>query len=553
MLFRRLVLAVIALTSALALGVLLAHVLAHGGWTVWKVLILVCFAGTVPWLGLGPGNGSIGFLIGMTSRDPARAVFPADAAFEAGPVTARTAIALTVRNEDLAAVLPPLGRLLDGLAQQGAGGQFVAWILSDTQDADLAAVEAAEAAEFGRARYRRRDGTAGFKAGNVMEFLDHHAQGCDLALMLDADSEMSADAVLRLVHIMQASPRLGIVQHLTVGSPAASAFPRIFQFGMRAGMRSWAIGQAWWQGDEGPYWGHNAILRIAPFRDHARLPALPGGGPILSHDQVEAALLRGAGWGVAVLAAEAGSFEANPPTLIEFLRRDARWMAGNLQYRHLLGLRGLRPMGRWQLVQAILLFSGGPLYTGMLLFAAINVATGGGAAVPRGEMVGLATAWLGVVYAPKWLGYIDVLLRGGQRARYGGGARFALGIVAETVFTLLLDAIQMPHKTLAIARIALGADERWLPHERTRRGVGWGEAARVFWPHTLFGAVVFTLFALGSWGAVLWALPFAGGLLVAVPFCVVTSAAGFSAWLRRSGVCAVPEEVAMPVRVVEPT
>ena len=127
-------------------------------------------------------------------------------------------------------------------------------------------------------------------------------------------------------------------------------------------MRTWATGQAWWQGDEGPYWGHNAVVRIAPFRAHCRLPALPGGRHILSHDQVEAAVLRGAGWGVRVLPDEDGSWEANPPALPEFLRRELRWLAGNMQYRHLLRLPDLRAMGRWQLVQAILLFVGAPLY-----------------------------------------------------------------------------------------------------------------------------------------------------------------------------------------------
>ena len=141
---------------------------------------------------------------------------------------------------------------------------------------------------------------------------------------------------------------------------------------MRAGMRVWATGQAWWQGDEGPYWGHNAILRIAPFREHARLGKLPDGSFILSHDQIEAARLCAAGWGVCIWADEAGSLEANPPALPEFLHRDARWLAGNLQYRYLIGAPGLRPMGRWQLVQAILLFAGAPLYTAMLALASIS-------------------------------------------------------------------------------------------------------------------------------------------------------------------------------------
>ena len=148
-----------------------------------------------------------------------------------------------------------------------------------------------------------------------MDFLDRHAEGHELMLCLDADSEMSAEAVLRLVACMEADSRLAIVQQLIAGRPATAAFPRLFQFGMRAGMRSWATGQAWWQGPEGPYWGHNAVVRIAPFREHCRLQPLPDGSPILSHDQVEAVRLHAAGWKVCCLPDEAGSLEGNPPAL----------------------------------------------------------------------------------------------------------------------------------------------------------------------------------------------------------------------------------------------
>ena len=151
---------------------------------------------------------------------------------------------------------------------------------------------------------------------------------------------------------------------------------------MRAGMRSWATGQAWWQGGEGPYWGHNAILRIEPFRRHCRLEALPDGSPILSHDQVEAVRLHAAGWKVCCLPEEAGSMEGNPPALPEFMARDLRWAAGNMQYFALFRLPGMTWMGRWQLAQAILLFLGAPLWVGVLVFAVLNVATGGGAATP---------------------------------------------------------------------------------------------------------------------------------------------------------------------------
>ena len=92
------------------------------------------------------------------------------------------------------------------------------------------------------------------------------------------------------------------------------------------------MGQAWWVGDCGPYWGHNALVRIAPFVAHCELPVLAGkpplGGRILSHDQVEAALMRRGGFEVRVLPVEIGSFEDNPPNAVAFVERDTRWCQG---------------------------------------------------------------------------------------------------------------------------------------------------------------------------------------------------------------------------------
>ena len=553
---RRIAFAGILLLVAVGLTTLAARALAPGGWTVVKALLLLCFVGAAPWLGVCAGNAVPGFLILLLARHPARYVLPEAVDPDAGPIRLATALAVTIRDERMDEVLPALRRLLDGLDLACAGtadGRFALFILSDTRDAALAAAEARATEAFRaadrnpvRIRYRRRAATDGFKAGNVMDFLDHHADGFAAAVMLDADSEMSAGAVLRLVRLLQSQPLIGIVQHLTAGLPAEAAFPRLFQFGMRAGMRVWATGQAWWQGDSGPYWGHNAIIRVAPFRAHARLDALPDGAAILSHDQIEAAQLRAAGWGVWMWADEDGSAEANPPALPEFLRRDARWLAGNMQYRHLLTRPGLRAMGRLQLVQAMLLFGGAPLYVAMLALVAVSVAAGGGAEVPQGRMAALALAWPLTLYAPKLLGYAQVLLAPGLRARYGGGMRFALGTACEIVFTLLLDAPAQVSKTLALLRLALGRRADWATQNRSARGVAWAEAARLFWPHTLFGVAVFAGLAAGSWGAVLWALPFAGGLLIAIPFCVLTADPRVSDLLRRRGIAAIPEEMAEP-------
>jgi membrane glycosyltransferase len=543
MLFRvSLVVCIVALVCA-GLGYAIVLTLAPGGWTVGKAVLLASSLATAPWVGFCAANGMIGFVIRLN-----RAAEP-PAVKIVGPLP-RTAIALMVRNEDLAVVLPPTRHLLDGLGNAGHGDAFALFVLSDTSDPAAAKAEQRAVAGFqasdrdpGRIHYRRRRENTGFKAGNLMAFLEDHAYGFELALILDADSVMTPEAVVRLAIAMRDDPALGIIQHLTVGLPAASAFPRLFQFGMRAGMRTWATALSWWQGDECVYWGHNAMLRIAPFRAHCKLPLLPGGAHILSHDQIEAAMLRAAGWGIRLLAEEDGSYEANPPALPEFVRRELRWMAGNFEYRHLLKMSGLRPMGRWQLVQAILLFGCAPFYLTFLLAAAWVAATDAGSPFPARPALATTLISACALYAPKLLGYLELLLSRAKRTRYGGVVRVLIGMLLETAFTLLLDAINMLAKTVATVRIALGLREHWRPQNRSDRGVSWSEAARLLWPQTVLGCVVFGCFVHAGWTAVIWAAPFAIGLVLAVPFCVVTANPAVGAWLRERRVAAIPEEL----------
>ena len=301
------------------------------------------------------------------------------------PVTASTAILLCIRNELPERMIRNLEPMLAGLDAAGYGERFHLYVLSDTSDADIASSEeACFAALTSRWRdrvaitYRRRAVNTAYKAGNIREFCERWGSQHDFAVTLDADSFMTADAVLRLVRIMQADPRLGILQGLIVGLPSTSAFARVFQFGMRLGMRSYTIGSAWWQGDCGPYWGHNAVLRLEPFIAHCALPVLSSDGTedrhILSHDQIEAVLMRAAGYDVRVLPQEDLGWEENPPTLLEFIRRDLRWCQGNMQYWRFLALPGLKPVSRYQLVLAILMFIGSPAWIGLLVLGTLAVA-----------------------------------------------------------------------------------------------------------------------------------------------------------------------------------
>ncbi len=547
LILRRLIFAVLMLGSAGGLLVLAWATLAPGGISPAEAVMLACLAVVAPWCGMGLANGLLGLWLLLSRHDPAAAVLPA-AAGKPGMPQLRTAIAVCLRNEDMDSVLPPLARLLDGLNAAGAGPWFSLFLLSDTQDAALARREAmavvafrARRADAAHIHYRRRPDNAGFKAGNIMEFLDHHAAGHELMVTLDADSEMSAAAVLRLVACMQAEPRLALVQQLTVGRPVRAAFPRLYQFGMRAGMRAWATGQAWWQQGQGPYWGHNAIIRIDPFRRHCRLAPLPDGRVILSHDQVEAVRLHAAGWWVMCLPSEEGSLEGNPPALPEYLARDRRWGAGNMQYWALLRLPGLTWMGRWQLVQAILLFLGSPAWVVLLAAAAVNVALGD--AVYRALLPWLLLAGWGSNYASKLAGYAELLLRPRLARRYGGWGRALAGVLAELGFTLVFEPIAQVNRALCLAALPFGAGRGWAPQNRGERGVAWADALRQLWLHTLLGLALCAGFALGGWAALAWALPFMLGLVLAVPFCVATAAPTFSGWLTRHGLAATPEEL----------
>lgn len=537
---RRGVFFLLVLLLAVGLVALVARAMAAGGFTVWEWLTLLAFAGTAPWTALCGANAMIGLALLLGSRDAPRAVLPALGQVRPGLPTGHTVIAVCIRNEDMAEVLPPLRRLICGLAEAKAEALFILWFLSDTQDMAAAIAEEAAIRTIPGAHYRRRARNTGFKAGNVMDFLDRDAGEAEFMLCLDADSEMTASAVLRLVAVMEADPKLAIVQQLIVGRPASAAFPRLFQFGMRAGMRAWATGQAWWQAEQGPYWGHNAIIRIAPFRQHARLEPLPDGSPILSHDQVEATRLTHAGWKVMALPAEDGSMEGNPPALPEFMARDMRWGAGNMQYWALLKLPKLTWLGRWQLVQAMLLFAGTPLWTLTLVFAVLNAATGGGAGTNGPALFAAMLACWACIHAPKLCGYLEVMAKPALAARYGGRGAFLRGALAELVFTTLLDPISTFNKALFLAVLPFRRLRGWAPQNRADRGVGWGDAARLLWPHTLFGALCFALVPIAAWA---WLAPWALGLVVAIPFCVVTSTPGFSAWLRAKRVAATPEEL----------
>ena len=554
---RRVLVAALNIASMALLGWALARIFGAGGWTVADIIIFVSFLIGAPWTVMGFWNAVIGLWLlngaknGLAQTSPFMAAGEGDAS-----IKERTAIAMFLRNEDAERALSRLAATKRSLDATGFGEQFDVYVLSDTDDVAIADEEAVAfdrwRADLGpNARYRRRQKSTGWKAGNIRDFMRRWGGDYAFFLPLDSDSLMSGEAILKLQRIMEAHPRLGILQSLVVGAPATSAFARLFQFGMRHGMRSFTMGAAWWHGDCGPYWGHNALIRVAPFRAKCGLPILPGKGPlaghILSHDQIEAALMRRAGYEVRVMPVEGESYEDNPPTLFDFTKRDLRWCQGNMQYWRLLALKGLKPMSRFQVFAAIAMYFGAPAWMAMTSAAAFKIFEADFMEVDFAFAVSMFFIMFAVSLFPKIAGWIDIALRPGGAAAYGGRLRFAAGAVAETIFSIMLAPVVAFRVTLFMIGLAFGRSVVWTGQQRDAYRLTWATAIRGLWPQTLFGlGLVALILAGGAPQALPWAAPVVLGLGLAIPFAVLTSHPALGRWTEQAGLAAIPEEATTP-------
>jgi membrane glycosyltransferase len=556
---RRAIFALLFVITMVASLWLAAVALAPCGFGFLYVAALVLFAVTLPWMVAGFWNAVIGFIVMRCAADPAMAVMPATARVrDDEPVTASTAILLCIRNELPARLIRNLEPMLAGLEASDYGERFHLYVLSDTSDADLAMKEETQFTELAlrwRDRmaitYRRRAVNAAYKAGNIREFCDRWGSRHEFAVTLDADSFMTAEAILRLVRIMQADPRLGILQGLVVGLPSTSLFARIFQFGMRLGMRSYTIGSAWWQSDCGPYWGHNAVLRLKPFIDHCDLPVLKDGEQerhILSHDQIEAALMRSAGYHVRVVAREDLGWEENPPTLLEFMRRDLRWCQGNMQYWRLLALPNLKPVSRYQLMLAIMMFIGSPAWVGLLVLATVAlVSFDSPAGFIRADAGSALFCWVLVMwFSPKIAGAVDLLLRRDACRKFGGSGRVLANLAIETVYSIVLCPILWISHTIFLAGLLFDCEIGWIGQVRDDHAVSFKLALAGLWPQTLIGCLALGLVSATQPAALPYVLLLAGGPALAVPFAMLTAWPALGRLAVRIGIGRLPEETATP-------
>ena len=474
--------------------------------------------------------------------------------------TTRTALLMPLYNEDAGAALGRLASLDASLARLGVSDAFDLFVLSDSRIEDAIVAEQLAFGGFrqrahSQAFYRRRPMNTEHKAGNIGDWTRRFGGAYEFMVVLDADSTMAGETVLRLVDAMERNPGVGLIQTAPTIVKAETLFSRVSQFGVRLYGRVAAAGLAFWAGSEASYWGHNAILRVRAFAECAGLPVLPGkkpfGGNVMSHDVVEAALMRRAGWAVHVTAALDGSCEETPPSLTDFVRRDHRWCQGNLQHLGLIAAPGLNFMSRLQLAMGCMAYLSSPLwFLSLVLGLAIQLRypTDWGSFLyflhPELSGFMLASLLAGVLLiGPKLMGGALVMSRPGERRAFGGGRTLIKGMASEVALSALLAPILMVSTTRAIVLILSGKDAGWTAQTRTAEGLGWKDAFRAMRWQMITGLGFCAGLAFRPDLSLMFA-PIVLPLLFAPALAVWTSRVSIGERAARAGCLVTPEETA---------
>ncbi len=471
--------------------------------------------------------------------------------------SSRTALVFPVYNEDPHTVFTAVEVMARAIAGFDLDGVDI-FILSDTQDPALAAAEAAAYAALPRSagpaiHYRRRVANIRRKAGNIADFCENHGVNYDYMVVLDADSLMTAGSIASMIGLMDANPRAGIIQTVPYPVGRETLFARAQQFAARLYGPLLVEGLAFWQQADSNYWGHNAIIRIAPFVAHCELPVLPGrapfGGEILCHDVVEAALMRRGGWEVWVVPEIEGSYEALPANMVDFAQRERRWCQGNLQHLGVVGAPGLRPTGRYHLGVGVLNYLSGPLGVGFAALATVDAWQGGSATAAllgtgRWEHTALLTLVLVVLYGAKLCTLAVVLADREAAAGYGGRLRLLASAAVEQMAAMVTSPVSLVLYTRFIVTNLLGRAVGWEAQPRDDRGVSWPEALRCMRGPALAAAVWLAAVLPLQHAPLAWVATLLPGLLLAAPFAVITSRASLGIAARRVGLLVTPEETA---------
>ncbi len=484
----------------------------------------------------------------------------------------KTAIVMPIYNEAPARVFSALQAIEEEVTATGLGDAFDYFFLSDTTNPDIwiaeerALVALRQRRPEARFYYRRRKRNVNRKAGNMADFVTRWGAAYPQMLVLDADSLMTGDIVARLAERMENDPDAGIIQSLPLIVNRNTFFARLQQFAARVAGPVLAAGLTAWMGRDGNYWGHNAIIRTRAFADHCGMPDLPGkppfGGHILSHDFVEAALMRRAGWAVYMLPELVGSYEESPPSLIDLATRDRRWCQGNLQHVSVLPSAGFTLASRQHFLTGIMGYLASPFWMAQLVIGLVLVLqskyirpeyfTAQFSLFPTWPVFDYVRALhlfeltIAVLLAPKFLGLLLALVDGRTRRGFGGPLRLALSLVLEIIVSSAVAPIMMLIQTGSVIQIVSGRDTGWNPQRRDDGSIPFRSIARRHRSHVFMGVIALFSAGLLSRSLVAWMSPTIGGLLLSIPLSWASGQLWIGVALRRVGLLTTPEESSTP-------
>ena len=566
---RRIVLLLLMIVQGGMATYFMSEVLPYHGAKPMEMVTLTLFAILFGWVSVGFWTAMAGFLVLLRRGD--RYLISSSDAGGAVEAAARTAIVMPICNEDVGRVFAGLRATYDSVRRNGTLAQFDFFVLSDSSDPDLCVAELAAWQQLCRDTdgsmrifYRHRQLRVKRKSGNIDNFCRRWGASYRYMIVLDADSVMSGSCLSSLVRLMEANPGTGIIQTAPRASGRDTLYARIQQFSTRIYGPLFTAGLHYWQLGESHYWGHNAIIRLAPFMRHCALAPLPGSGglsgDILSHDFVEAALMRRAGWAVWIAYDLPGSYEEMPPNLLDELKRDRRWCHGNLMNFRLFMAHGMHPVHRTVFATGVMAYLSAPLWflflalsTGML--AAHTLMVPEYFTMPRQlfptwpewhpeKALALFTATATLLFLPKLMSVLLIALQGAKR--YGGTLRLFIGMVIELVFSALLAPVRMLFHTRFVTAAFLGWEMHWKSPPRGDTETSWAEAVRKHGLQSLLGLV---------WGAgvywlepgfLWWLMPIVGSLALSIPLSVLSSRVALGRRLRRLGLFVIPEEIKPP-------
>jgi membrane glycosyltransferase len=549
---RRIVLIAGSLAIAGLVGAALFHVLRRDGFTFLEGVTLALTVLLSGWVGFGFMSASAGFVALLSGRRAAGAARRA-------PIRGRTAVLLPTYNEDPGLILAAVQATAEEVGRLGLSRRYDFFILSDTRDEAVARAEAAgllrlrlQLADRANVFYRRRAANTDKKAGNIGEWVETHGGDYDFMLVLDADSLMAGETIAALTRTMEADARLGLLQTAPTVINAETPFARLQQFASRLYGPVFAHGQAWWSGSEGNYWGHNALIRVAAFAESAGLPHLPGprpfGGHIMSHDFIEAALLRRRGWAVRTLADLSGSYEETPPTLLDTAARDRRWCQGNLQHARLLTAAGLHWVSRLHLACGIFAYLAPAVWLALVVCGAIiwpsqHLRAG---SVEYDEVTAIFVFSLALLAAPKAMALILAMSSSDGRRGFGGAGRLTLGFLVECVASMLMTPVMMLMQAVAVVEVLLGRDSGWTPQRREGVELSHRDAWRAHRVHVVLGLAGGLGAFLVSKYFLMWASPVFLSLTLSALLSLHTSRAGTKGRAGDDRLFRTPEDAEPP-------